>query len=1286
MCKKGIALVLILCMSVVLPAVNAGAASEVIFERNFENGSMSGLSSYLSNPPSPAPEAPIFGIKDSASGKALCLDTSTYAEMDFPQKADDNLSYQRADFAHVKISQDDAENNAYCYETDLKFETAFAKTFMSIRLGGADFSTANVTPRDERLWTVRKTGVLEFGSYQKQLELGRSYRLSVVVDLRGTTRSKDFYLDGELVYSGAPVSLPSKTTEPKANYKTSVICYPTEGEEQGPTTYVNTKVWLDNVSIRKGNPLEFKISGLDQVYKPVEGRVSALKYSLLQGDQQGTAVWSLMDSPAGVSIDQNGIVSMDDTLTAESFTIKAELNGSQTTKTVAVQQAILHNFDEFNKGDAPGGLWGTSYKSSIGVDNGNPFLNASGGGDYQARLQYPKPIASSGTLTIEARVRVPADQGAGYVLAIIPYSGNWLCGPTLLKKSDNLVWATDQNKDGVAGRVETEFTVPFNTWVPVRMVVDFENSVYTMYSDGQPVIENYKLTNPASPDNINVKGLVFNTQLDDLVIYSGTGAAVGENYGIAGSHAYTYSNSNRTVSGVISGTPAETFLNNISFYGGQTVSVLNQNGGQADVVTEGCTLAIVANGEQMDYTIQLKKVIDLDFEAWNGIKISNNAQQNLPGGYGWGIPTGEKNEETAYIEAVQPAGRDNTALHLYSKALTPNSESYRHMSVSKAGLGSSDTGDAFVIEASIMTDNADAVTVILGIYKNGSGNLVYPSLVEFGTNRKISIFGAVTQEFELGRWYRIHVVADKSSKLVTGYIDGKMVYQGTPPLMQDLSYLTDLRAQQQFAQGIERNSYFDDFAVYPIYNAEAFDASLIDTSITSESLNIKDNAVNGFGGMTVAQVAAAIHTAPGARVEVCNADGTAAQGAAQKEMLVKVTAKDQKTSAVYLLDNPYAIISPIMLALDGIKITTQFNTGLLSASVDVEYWKEPYPIALAVAQYKDGKMIKLAVEEKKVVGIQTVSCGLNITETEGTTVKVFLMNGLAGMLPLSEAVTLTPYPKDRLVVDTEFYPGFKRKALTFSYDDYQYDNVLVPILNKYGLKCTFNLNSAVHASPENQAEIKQLYAGHEIANHVKGHPDLKPMTIEDVITAIEAGKSELEAIFGEGSVRGFVYPNTNPFRKDIEEYLASPEAGVEYVRPTNSTFSFDLPKDFMLWAATCKHDNLEEMGEQFLNLKDDGKLKLFYVWGHSWELNANPGNPVSRPYERWTMFENFAKQAAAKDDIWNATNIEICEYVKAQRSLQVTETAVTNPSDQTVYVTVNGIKTTLAPGETYQQN
>lgn len=38
----------------------------------------------------------------------------------------------------------------------------------------------------------------------------------------------------------------------------------------------------------------------------------------------------------------------------------------------------------------------------------------------------------------------------------------------------------------------------------------------------------------------------------------------------------------------------------------------------------------------------------------------------------------------------------------------------------------------------------------------------------------------------------------------------------------------------------------------------------------------------------------------------------------------------------------------------------------------------------------------------------------------------------------------------------------KKKAVTFSYDDgIVYDKHLVEILNKYGLKCTFNLNSGV---------------------------------------------------------------------------------------------------------------------------------------------------------------------------------------------------------------------------------
>ena len=40
------------------------------------------------------------------------------------------------------------------------------------------------------------------------------------------------------------------------------------------------------------------------------------------------------------------------------------------------------------------------------------------------------------------------------------------------------------------------------------------------------------------------------------------------------------------------------------------------------------------------------------------------------------------------------------------------------------------------------------------------------------------------------------------------------------------------------------------------------------------------------------------------------------------------------------------------------------------------------------------------------------------------------------------------------------FPGGKQKALTLSYDDgVQQDIRFIEILDKYGIKCTFNINS-----------------------------------------------------------------------------------------------------------------------------------------------------------------------------------------------------------------------------------
>ena len=85
------------------------------------------------------------------------------------------------------------------------------------------------------------------------------------------------------------------------------------------------------------------------------------------------------------------------------------------------------------------------------------------------------------------------------------------------------------------------------------------------------------------------------------------------------------------------------------------------------------------------------------------------------------------------------------------------------------------------------------------------------------------------------------------------------------------------------------------------------------------------------------------------------------------------------------------------------------------------------------------------------------------------------------------------------------FPGNKRKAVTFSFDDgVVQDRRLVKLFNKYGFKCTWNINSAllnfpgqitdrghtVNYSKIDIYEVKSLYQGHEVAVHSLFHPDL----------------------------------------------------------------------------------------------------------------------------------------------------------------------------------------------------
>ncbi len=221
----------------------------------------------------------------------------------------------------------------------------------------------------------------------------------------------------------------------------------------------------------------------------------------------------------------------------------------------------------------------------------------------------------------------------------------------------------------------------------------------------------------------------------------------------------------------------------------------------------------------------------------------------------------------------------------------------------------------------------------------------------------------------------------------------------------------------------------------------------------------------------------------------------------------------------------------------------------------------------------------------------------------------------------------------------------KNKLLTFSFDDGNIDDIrLVEILNKYGLKGTFNLCSGSLTYCDcwrycnvkdvrhiNFTEHSDLYDGHEIACHSYTHPHLEELDDGTLYNQIALDKKLLEFMFSEDIV-GMAYPFGTYNDKVVE---ALEKCGIKYSRTIKATNDFSFPQNPLLWHPTChfRSDKLEELTEKFLN-SNPNEPQLFYIWGHSYELVTE---------EDWQEFESFCQKISGKDDIYYCTNREVLE-------------------------------------------
>lgn len=257
------------------------------------------------------------------------------------------------------------------------------------------------------------------------------------------------------------------------------------------------------------------------------------------------------------------------------------------------------------------------------------------------------------------------------------------------------------------------------------------------------------------------------------------------------------------------------------------------------------------------------------------------------------------------------------------------------------------------------------------------------------------------------------------------------------------------------------------------------------------------------------------------------------------------------------------------------------------------------------------------------------------------------------------------------------YPQGKRKALTFSYDDGQiFDRHLTEILNAHGMKGTFHLNSGKLGISRGQemyveaAELKDTYAGHEVACHGVEHRNLPTITGHQAVIELEEDRKRLEELTG-GMVQGLSYAFGN-YTEEVKRIARS--LGFLYSRTVKDSGGFFPPADFLEWHPTCHHNNrLLELGDQFLDVPGFYELPVMYVWGHSFEFGRTGD---------WTVLERFADRMAGKEDIWYAANIEICRYIQAVRRQQFSADGkrMYNPTAASVWISTTEGIVEAAPG------
>ena len=205
------------------------------------------------------------------------------------------------------------------------------------------------------------------------------------------------------------------------------------------------------------------------------------------------------------------------------------------------------------------------------------------------------------------------------------------------------------------------------------------------------------------------------------------------------------------------------------------------------------------------------------------------------------------------------------------------------------------------------------------------------------------------------------------------------------------------------------------------------------------------------------------------------------------------------------------------------------------------------------------------------------------------------------------------------------------KIVSLSFDDGTIcDKRFIDLLNKYGLRATFNLNSGLKdfiwyyedkpIRRLNLEESKEIYKGHEVASHSLTHPYFSSLDEKRQIREVEEDILNLEKIFSR-KIEGFAFPFIDQTEANIQ--VVKNNIDLKYIRCSIFTEKI-LPKDRYHVGINALYDD-KDIYEKLERYKSNIlPNSLFVIAGHSYEFEVK---------NDWEKIEKLLKYLKENDEL-----------------------------------------------------